>query len=128
MDGSDGGVQSPVWASVAGKALDHRCRELDPMPSPLSEPSAASDLPSTTLQPSLASAHQIPIGITNLSELQTSGEVEAAPEADLTQDDLLLSLKVRRQVERAATPRGHHPLLQANPGLGPPASESVHLT
>ena len=97
------------------------------MPSPLSEPSAASDLPSTTLQPSLASAHQIPIGITNLSELQ-AGEVEAAPEADLTQDDLLLSLKVRRQVERAATPRGHHPLLQANPGLGPPTSESVHLT
>ena len=125
MDGSDGGSKA---LCVAGKALDHRCRELDPMPSPLSEPSAASDLPSTTLQPSLASAHQIPIGITNLSELQTSGEVEAAPEADLTQDDLLLSLKVRRQVERAATPRGHHPLLQANPGLGPPASESVHFT
>lgn len=100
---------------------------LDPMPAPPAEPSAAPEVPFATLQPSLTSSNQTCIQQVSCGD--ASDEVEMAPETELTQGDLLLKLKVQRQVERAMTPRGQHLLPQATcPVAATLETENLHVT
>jgi hypothetical protein len=81
------------------------------MPTLPSEPSAVPEVPPVRLQPSLASSNLS--CIQQVSNEDASDEIEPVLEAERTQGDHLLKLKVQRQVERAMTPRGQHLLPQA---------------
>ena len=99
------------------------------MPTLPSEPSAASEVPPVKLQPSPSCN----LSFQPVSYEDASDEIEPAPEAEMTQGDHLLRLKVQRQVERAMTPRGQHLLPQATEPTECPAAamleaENLHAT